>query len=173
MYGWRSDIDTSRFLSAAPPESIESQLTWFERVCRDPGYSYHIVEDRGVPIGFTSMFNADPARADAEWGVVMGKQRVQGVVGIFAPLCCHCAFKFGELDNLYTCINAQNSGAVRRVKQMGARLFEEPSIYRKEGELLFRISADDFAETLPGLVDASEDWANALAVEMHLVQPPA
>jgi RimJ/RimL family protein N-acetyltransferase len=173
MFGWRSDVETARFLSAAAPESIENQLAWFERVCRDTSYSYHIVEDLGVPIGFTSMVNADPAHSDAEWGVVMSTQRQPGVVKIFAPLCCICAFKFGGLENLFTCINENNTGAIRRVKQMGAKLFEEPSIYRKKGELLFRITADGFKETLSGLADDSPEWTDALAVQMHLVEPVA
>ena len=173
MFGWRSDVETARFLSAAAPESIENQMAWFERVCRDTSYSYHIVEDLGVPIGFTSMVNADPAHSDAEWGVVMSTQRQPGVVKIFAPLCCICAFKFGGLENLFTCINENNTGAIRRVKQMGAKLFEEPSIYRKKGELLFRITADGFKETLSGLADDSPEWTDALAVQMHLVEPAA
>ncbi len=173
MFAWRSDAATARFLSGAAPESIENQLAWFEKVCRDAAYSYHIVEDQGVPIGFTSMVNADPAHSDAEWGVVMGTQRVQGVVRIFAPLCLICAFKYGGLKNVFTCINEDNSGAVRRVKQMGARLFEAPSVYRKKGELLFRINADEFKETLSGLADASPEWTDALAVEMHLVESVA
>ncbi|MCB1706913.1 MAG: GNAT family N-acetyltransferase [Halioglobus sp.] len=174
MFGWRSDAETSRYLAAPAPQSIESQLAWFDRVCRDTAYSYHIVEDGGVPIGFTSMFNADPSYADAEWGVVMGKQRAPGAVRIFAPLCCLCAFKFGGLAFLYTCINENNSGAVSRVRQMGAKLYEEPSVYRKQGELLFRISAEEFLRhTLPGLADDSPQWTDALNVEMHLVDTVA
>lgn len=174
MFDWRSDAVTSRYLAAPAPQSIDNQLAWFERVCRDTSYSYHIVEDEGVPIGFTSMFNAAPTFPDAEWGVVMGRQRAPGVVRVFAPLCCLCAFKFGKLENLYTCINENNSGAVSRVKQMGARLFEGSSVYRKHGELLFRINCDEFiGETLPGLADDSPEWADALGVEMHLADPVA
>lgn len=173
MFGWRTDAETSRFLSGAAPESIENQREWFERVCSDTSYSYHIVEDQGVPIGFTSMSNADPAHAEAEWGMVMGKHREPGVMRVIAPLCCICAFKFGELEALYTCINEKNSGAVRRVEQMGARLFDGPSIYRKKGELLFRINSDEFKKILLTLADSNPAWTDELDVEMHLVETVA
>ena len=173
MFGWRSDAETARFLSGAAPKSIEDQLEWFERVRRDTSYSYHIIEDQSVPIGFTSMFNADPAHSEAEWGVVMGKHREPGVVRVIAPLCCICAFKYGGLENLYTCINEKNGGAIRRVEQFGAMLIEEPSIYRKDGELLFRINSDAFKKTLLTLVDTNPTLTDELGVEMHVVETEA
>lgn len=168
MFGWRSDADTSRFLSGAAPESIENQLAWFERVCADSAYSYHIVEDMGEPIGFTSMVNADPTQAEAEWGLVISKQRKPGDGRIVAPLCCKCAFTLASLKNLYTCINEGNAGAVRRVEQMGASPVEGPSVYRKKGELLFRINADDFEETLLTLTNSNPSLIDALDVEMSI-----
>ncbi|MFT5044689.1 MAG: RimJ/RimL family protein N-acetyltransferase [Porticoccaceae bacterium] len=170
MFGWRSDAETSYFLSGTAPKSIENQQAWFERVCRDTSCSCHIIEDQGVPIGCTSIFKADSAHSEAEWGIVMGKHREQGVMRAIAPLCCICAFEFGELENLYTCINEDNGGAIRRVEQTGATLFEEPSVYRKEGELLFRLNADEFKKMLVTLVDASPALKEALDVEMHLIE---
>lgn len=170
MFAWRSDAVTSRYLSGAAPASIENQRAWFERVCRDASYSYHIVEDHGAPIGFTSMFNADPANNEAEWGLVIGRQRKPGDVRIVAPLCCKCAFDFGGLEAIYTCIKAENSGAIRRVEQMGARLVEEPSIYQKKGELLFRIRSDDFKTILSTLADGDSAVEDQLDVEMRGAQ---
>lgn len=169
MFGWRSDVDTSRYLSGAAPKSIENQREWFERVCRDTSYSYHIVEDQGVPIGFTSMFNAAPTNADAEWGLIIGKQREPGDVRVVAPLCCKSAFKFGELNALYTCINEDNVGAIRRVQKMGARRYESPSAYRKKGELLFRIDSEEFKKVLLTLAASNPEWTDELDVEMHVV----
>lgn len=168
MFGWRSDADTSRFLSGDAPESMKDQRDWFDRIRSNTSYGYHIVEDRGVPIGYTSMFNADPATSDAEWGLVMGKNREPGDVRIVAPLCCTCAFKFGGLDAVYTCINENNSGAVRRVKQIGAKLFEGSSAYRKKGELLFKIGSDEFEKALLGLADSNPTLIDDLDVEMYV-----
>jgi RimJ/RimL family protein N-acetyltransferase len=173
MFGWRSDADTARFLSGAAPKSIEDQLDWFETVCRDTSYSYHIIEYQNVPIGFTSMFNADPAQPEAEWGVVIGESRGQGLVQVIAPLCCISAFKFGELENLYTCINAKNGPAMRKMEQMGAARCEESSIYRKKGELLFRINSYEFKKTLSTLADTSPAVTDELDVEMHIVETSA
>ncbi|MFK7974603.1 MAG: GNAT family N-acetyltransferase [Halioglobus sp.] len=167
MYSWRSDSATARFLSGAAPASIESQRQWFARVQNDTAYSYHIVEDNGEPIGFTSMFNADPARAEAEWGLIISKQRDPGDGRIVAPLCCKCAFELAGLEALYTCINEGNTGAVRRVEQMGAKLFEGPSAYHKKGEILLRISADNFKTQLLALIDSKPSLSKELDVEMH------
>lgn len=167
MYGWRSDADTARYLSGVAPESIEQQRAWFERVCDDPSFSYHIVELAGMPIGFTSMFNAEPEKPEAEWGVVIGKRREPGDVQAIAPLCCKCAFAFGGLTALYTSINEENSGAIARVKQMGAELYEASSPYRKNGELLFQIHADDFEKKLHELTESKPALAQALTVEMY------
>ncbi len=173
MFGWRSDVDTSRYLSGAAPKSIAQQREWFERVSGDPAYSYHIVEDDGVPIGFTSMYNADPSRRDAEWGLVIGRHRKPGDVSVVAPLCCSCAFDHGRLESLYTCVNEKNVGAVRRVEQMGARLFEGPSIYRKEGEILLCIRPDEFRRRLRALIDDNPALADELAVETRVVDTVA
>lgn len=170
MFGWRSHVDTSRFLSGAAPESMAKQREWFERVCADMSHSYHIVEDEGVPIGYTSMFNADPSHPDAEWGLVIGTDRKPGDARVIAPLCCSCAFNFAGLDSLYVCINAENVGAIRRVEQMGARPFTGPSIYRKKGELLLRITPDEFEERLHALADGNPALTGELAVETHIAE---
>ena len=173
MFGWRSDADTARYLSGAAPKSIDEQREWFARVSRNTCYSYHIVEDEGVPIGFTSMFNADPACPDAEWGLIIGRQRKPGDVRVVAPLCCTCAFGYGGLDTLYVCVNENNVGAVRRVEQMGARLIDGPSNYRKEGELLLRIDSDEFDKKLTALVAGNPALADELAVAAHEVESSA
>jgi len=170
MFRVRSDADTARFLSGAAPKSIENQRAWFERVCGDQRYSYHIVEDQGEPIGFASMFNADSATAEADWGLIISKQRKPGDGRIVAPLCCKCAFQLAGLKNLYTCINEDNGGAIRRVEQMGARLFEGPSIYRKEGELLVQIAAENIETKLLQLTHSKPTLADALNVEMQIVE---
>lgn len=168
MFSWRTDVDTSRYLSGAAPESIEQQKAWFERVRADEAYSYHIVEDNGAAIGYVSLFNADASRAEAEWGVVMGRQRKGSDVRYLAPLCCVCAFEYGELEALYTCVNEDNTNAVRRVQQMGARLVEGTSIYRKEGELLLRIQGSEFKDTLSKLVAGNPALADELDVQIHV-----
>ena len=173
MFGWRSDVETSRFLSGAAPATIDEQRRWFARVCDDPSYSYHIVEDEGVPIGFTSMYNADPACAEAEWGLIIGTSRKAGDVRIVAPLCCSCAFGVGGLDALYVCVNEANVGAVRRVEQMGAVRFNEPSAYRKEGELLLRIQPDGFEERRRALIAGNPALADELAFEQYRVETGA
>lgn len=168
MFGWRSHAETSRYLSGAAPGAIEDQLAWFEKVRLDTSCSYHIVEDNGVPIGFTSMVNLDAEHSDAEWGMVMGNVREPGVMKVVAPLCCLCAFQLVGLESIYTCINENNSGAIRRVEQMAAKLFEDPSAYQKSGELLFRIDSQDFLKKLPALVDRTLSGMDELAVEMHM-----
>ena len=170
MFGWRSDGETARFLSGSAPKSIEDQLAWFESVRRDASYSYHIIEYQNVPIGFTSMFNADPSEHEAEWGVVLGEHKGQGLVKLIAPLCCICAFRFAELEKIYSCVNHNNGAAMRKMEQLGATLFEKPSRYRKNGELLFRINADEFKKILITLADAGSAGADELDVEMRIVE---
>ena len=59
---------------------------------------------------------------------------------------------------------------MRKMEQLGATLFEKPSSYRKNGELLFRINADEFQKTLITLADAGSAGADELDVEMRTVE---
>lgn len=168
MFSWRSDADTSRFLSSEAPKTIENQRQWFEEVRKDTSYSYHIVEDQGVPIGYASMFNADPETPEAEWGLVIGKKREPGDVRIIAPLCCRSVFRYGGLEAIYTPINEKNTGAIRRVTQLGARLHEEPNVYRKAGELLYRIGAEDFEQALLTFAETYPELTEELDFAVHI-----
>ena len=173
MFGWRSDVDTSRYLAGAAPASLEQQLKWFEGVRANTAYSYHIVELDEQPVGFTSMFNADPARRDAEWGLVIGTQRTPGDVRVIAPLCLFCVFQFAELEMVYVSVNEDNGGAIRRVQQMSAVPSEGPGAYRKDGEVLMSISAGRFNDTLLTLIEGNPALADILDAEMHIVEPVA
>ena len=171
MFGWRSDAATARYLSGAAPESMQQQRQWYDGVRGDSAYSYHIVENDGVPVGFTSMFNAEPTQRDAEWGLVIGGERTPGDVRIIAPLCCYCAFRFAELETIFVCINEDNAGAIRRVEQLSAMRFDAPSAYNKEGEMLMSIHADKFKARLSSLIEGNPALTEILDAEMIVEEP--
>jgi RimJ/RimL family protein N-acetyltransferase len=169
MYRWRSDAQTSRFLGAPAPVSLQNQLDWFYSIRDNPAYCYHIIEDDGEPIGFTALINTDPARADAEWGVVLGKYRGRGLVRVIAPLYCKCALTLMGLDSIYTCIHHKNIAAIRKMEQVGAVLVDGPHTYRKSGELLFRIDSNHFKEKLREFSETDPEWDHHLDVKRKFV----
>jgi RimJ/RimL family protein N-acetyltransferase len=170
MYSWRRDARTSKYLSSPSPTSLDGQLAWYDRVRRDPSYAYHIIENRfsdSEAIGFTVLFNRDPTRAEAEWGVVLGQHEGQGLVRIIAPLFCKCAFKLMQLERLFACIQPANRAAIRKMEQIGAVLLEGPHVYRKPGELLFEIEATRFDRTLSAMEAEDSQWQQHLHVNLQ------
>ena len=172
MFAWRSDAGTARYLSGAPPASLEAQQTWFARAGADPLRAYHLIEDRlagDEALGFTSLVSLDAEAPEAEWGVVMGRRRGEGVVRLLAPLICRCALELSGMRRLYACVNPGNVPAMRKMMSLGAVIIEGPHRYRKAGETLYEIAADRFAQAVAARAASEPDLAMALQVHARSV----
>lgn len=167
MFAWRSDPETARYLSGPPPASMAAQRAWFDRVRDDPTRAYHVMEDRAAgdqPLGFTSLVNIGDDPLCAEWGVVMGHRRGDGLVRLLAPMVCQVALGLAGLQRLYACINPANMPAQRKMQTLGAVALEGPHPYRKVGESLFEIEAGRFRLAAQSRLAAEPDLADALLV---------
>jgi RimJ/RimL family protein N-acetyltransferase len=172
MFAWRSDAATAHYLSGAPPASLAAQQAWFARAAADPLRAYHLIEDRlagDEALGFTSLVSFDADEPEAEWGVVMGRRRGQGVVRLLAPLICRCALELSGLRRLYACVNPGNEPAMRKMTTLGAVIIEGPHRYRKAGEILYEIAADRLAQTVAARAATEPDLAMALQVRARSV----
>ena len=163
MFRWRTDPETARFLSGAPPISLDQQLQWFASVERDPSTCFYIFSEKSttglVPIGYILFTGRATTENDAKFGVVLGARTGQGVGRLLLSLICRLGFDLMGFDGLYASIQPGNAPAVTLVDWMGGRLVHGPHLYRKSGELLLYL---DPAGIEPALTDLRrrdpEEW---------------
>src|SRR5262245_46881674 len=76
LYEWRVDAETMRQSSAPPPESLDDQRKWLDRVLRDSDVALYVAYDdqRGVDVGTVRLDRRSEGEAEMSITVDPGER---------------------------------------------------------------------------------------------------
>ena len=107
---WRNSPDVARFMYSDHEISEQEHRAWFDRILRDPGASYWIIEFEGNAVGLTNIVDIDFEKRSALWAFYIADPRTRGKgVGQYVEYCVlTCVFDHWQLDMLNCQVLASN-----------------------------------------------------------------
>mgnify|MGYP006280380861 CR=1 FL=1 len=76
---WRGDPDIGRVMySQLKDATIETQISWFQRIATSPINEYWIIENRGTPIGVANLANISIENSRTDWAFYIGEKQFRG-----------------------------------------------------------------------------------------------
>ncbi len=146
MFLWRTNPETSKYLKAPPPPSLEAQRRWFSSVEEgtDIYYLLTLEGEEASAIGYACFLSKCWEDRAAKLGLVLGEQARSGKGKSFAFLLLRLGFEKMGLTKVLGSVDPENSPAARLLQFVGGQSVSGPHAYRKENEDLYEINNDRF-----------------------------
>jgi len=152
LYQWRRHPVVARFLESPPPKSMAAQVRWFEAYLDESSSIYFIVS-RSIgdqeKLGYCQLIRIDYDAMSAEFGIIIGKEKLLGTGIGYSIAASFLALSFGPLAIrvVYGSNHPDNSGSNRfHAELVKSRLLDGPHPLRKKSQLLFELTHGRFRD---------------------------
>jgi len=121
---WRNDAEVMRGLGKTDVDTIESVQAWYDRAAssdaREVNFTVYDLTDL-TPIGTTLLVRIDHHQGTAEFGILIGERRNQGLGTEATQLTLDWAFTVLGLHNILLVTFSWNMAALRAYQKAGFR----------------------------------------------------
>jgi RimJ/RimL family protein N-acetyltransferase len=153
---WRCDLEVRKGMAyRRQPHTLESMSAWFAEATRHGNDDVHftIYDLRDLaPVGTALLVDVDFRNGTAEFGILLGERRGQGLGTEATSLALHWAFTMLGLHNVLLVTYAWNVQAIRAYlragfREIGRRREAVLTMGKRHDEVVMDAVADDFGGT--------------------------
>jgi RimJ/RimL family protein N-acetyltransferase len=149
---WRSDAEAMRGLGSTDVSTIEAVQAWYDEAASSDSHEVHFtVYDLTdlTPVGTTLLVRIDHHQGTAEFGILIGERRNQGLGTEATRLTLDWGFTVLGLHNILLVTFSWNTGAIRAYekagfREIGRRRGAAVTLGRRFDQVLMDAVADEF-----------------------------